>query len=238
MTTASAPWPTTCSQPDSPIRRLYEWPPLLRLLTDVLGRGEIHPYADPLGALNLASHGRGRPAPVALRPDRLRGVAGPARRRRRRRLRGGPPGAQRGRRALRRRGPGPGRRHQRGGDAAHDPGHAAHLRGPPLDPPGEPHLRNHHPAGRPLRLRHATRHHEQRAVEAGALRPERAGRPHRDRRGAGGLGADLGVDAHPGARPGAGEGGCRPGQPRRRRDRCIDGGGHRSRRRRSRRRYP
>lgn len=44
---------------DSPIRLLYEWPPLLRLLTDVLGRGAIHPYADPLGALNLATMGEG-----------------------------------------------------------------------------------------------------------------------------------------------------------------------------------
>jgi hypothetical protein len=45
--------------PDSPIRRLYEWPALLRFLTDVLDRGPIHPYADPLGALNLATMGEG-----------------------------------------------------------------------------------------------------------------------------------------------------------------------------------
>ena len=43
--------------PDSPIRRLYEWPPLLSLVTDVLDRGAIYPYADPLGALNLATMG-------------------------------------------------------------------------------------------------------------------------------------------------------------------------------------
>ena len=43
----------------SPIRRLYEWPTLLRFLTDVLDRGPIHPYADPLGALNLAAMGAG-----------------------------------------------------------------------------------------------------------------------------------------------------------------------------------
>ena len=43
----------------SPIRRLYEWPTLLRFLTDVLDRGPIHPSADPLGALNLAAMGAG-----------------------------------------------------------------------------------------------------------------------------------------------------------------------------------
>jgi hypothetical protein len=43
----------------SPIRGLYEWPPLVRFLTEVLGRGSIYPYADPLGALNLATMGAG-----------------------------------------------------------------------------------------------------------------------------------------------------------------------------------
>lgn len=44
---------------ESPIRRLYEWPPLVRFLTEVLARGTIYPYADPLGALNLATMGEG-----------------------------------------------------------------------------------------------------------------------------------------------------------------------------------
>ena len=44
---------------DSPIRQLYEWSPLLCFLADVLERPEVFPYADPLGALNLASMGAG-----------------------------------------------------------------------------------------------------------------------------------------------------------------------------------
>jgi len=47
-------FPTT-----SCIRQLYEWPLLAQFLTDVLDRGEIYPYADPLGALNLATMGDG-----------------------------------------------------------------------------------------------------------------------------------------------------------------------------------
>ena len=39
---------------DSPIRRLYEWPELTRFVAAILGLDEIYPYADPLGALNLA----------------------------------------------------------------------------------------------------------------------------------------------------------------------------------------
>jgi len=45
--------------PSSPIRRLYEWAPLRRFLADVLGHEAVHPYADPLGALNLATMGDG-----------------------------------------------------------------------------------------------------------------------------------------------------------------------------------
>jgi hypothetical protein len=44
---------------DSPIRRLYEWPELLRFVAAILGRDEIFRYADPLGALNLAVMGDG-----------------------------------------------------------------------------------------------------------------------------------------------------------------------------------
>src|SRR5689334_4571320 len=39
---------------DSPMRRLYEWPELTRFVAAILGHEEIFPYADPLGALNLA----------------------------------------------------------------------------------------------------------------------------------------------------------------------------------------
>jgi hypothetical protein len=44
---------------DSPIRRLYEWPELLRFVASILGLDEIFRYADPLGALNLAVMGDG-----------------------------------------------------------------------------------------------------------------------------------------------------------------------------------
>jgi hypothetical protein len=39
---------------DSLIRRLYEWDELLQFVAAILGLDVIHPYADPLGALNLA----------------------------------------------------------------------------------------------------------------------------------------------------------------------------------------
>ena len=39
---------------DSPIRRLYEWPELTRFVAAILGLDVVYPYADPLGALNLA----------------------------------------------------------------------------------------------------------------------------------------------------------------------------------------
>jgi hypothetical protein len=38
----------------SPLRRLYEWQPMRDLVAAILELDEIHPYADPLGALNLA----------------------------------------------------------------------------------------------------------------------------------------------------------------------------------------
>lgn len=43
----------------SPLRRLYEWAPLLDLVTAILDRGPLYPYADPFGALNLAVMGEG-----------------------------------------------------------------------------------------------------------------------------------------------------------------------------------
>jgi hypothetical protein len=44
---------------DSPIRRLYEWDELRRFVAAILGLPEVFPYADPLGALNLAVMGAG-----------------------------------------------------------------------------------------------------------------------------------------------------------------------------------
>ncbi len=40
--------------PESPTRRLYELPELTRFVAAILGLDGIFPYADPLGALNLA----------------------------------------------------------------------------------------------------------------------------------------------------------------------------------------
>jgi hypothetical protein len=45
--------------PSSPIRALYEWEPLRAFLAAVVGLPEVHRYADPLGALNLAVMGPG-----------------------------------------------------------------------------------------------------------------------------------------------------------------------------------
>jgi hypothetical protein len=44
---------------DSPIRRLYEWDELRSFVAAILGLEKIYPYADPLGALNLAVMGEG-----------------------------------------------------------------------------------------------------------------------------------------------------------------------------------
>jgi hypothetical protein len=43
----------------SPLRRLYQSETVLRFIEDILERGTLHRYADPLGALNLASMGHG-----------------------------------------------------------------------------------------------------------------------------------------------------------------------------------
>lgn len=45
--------------PASPIRALYEWEALRAFVEDVLDRGELFRYADPLGGLNLATMGEG-----------------------------------------------------------------------------------------------------------------------------------------------------------------------------------
>ena len=47
-------FPDESFPPESPIRRLYEWPELTRFVAAILGLDVIFPYADPLGALNLA----------------------------------------------------------------------------------------------------------------------------------------------------------------------------------------
>jgi hypothetical protein len=44
---------------DSPIRQLFEWDELRSFVAAILGLEEIYPYADPLGALNLAVMGEG-----------------------------------------------------------------------------------------------------------------------------------------------------------------------------------
>ena len=44
---------------DSPIRRLFEWEELRALVAAILGLDTVYPYADPLGALNLAVMGDG-----------------------------------------------------------------------------------------------------------------------------------------------------------------------------------
>ena len=52
--TTSAPSRTTSSRAESPIRRFYEWSEFTRFIAAILGIDEIFPFADPLGALNLA----------------------------------------------------------------------------------------------------------------------------------------------------------------------------------------
>ncbi len=41
------------------LRRLYEWPPLRAFVGMILGVERLHPYADPLGSLNVADMGPG-----------------------------------------------------------------------------------------------------------------------------------------------------------------------------------
>ena len=45
--------------PQSPLRQLYEWDPMMEFIGAVLQRGRLFRYADPLGALNLAVMGDG-----------------------------------------------------------------------------------------------------------------------------------------------------------------------------------
>jgi hypothetical protein len=39
---------------DSPLRRLYEWAPMIEFVEAIVDRGTVFRYADPFGALNLA----------------------------------------------------------------------------------------------------------------------------------------------------------------------------------------
>jgi hypothetical protein len=43
----------------SPLRRLYEWDPMLELIAAILDRGPLYRYGDPFGALNLSAMGTG-----------------------------------------------------------------------------------------------------------------------------------------------------------------------------------
>lgn len=43
---------------DSPLRRLYEWEPLMEFIGAALGKERLYRYADPMGALNLAVMGK------------------------------------------------------------------------------------------------------------------------------------------------------------------------------------
>lgn len=45
--------------PDSAMRQLYEWPPLMDFICAALGKERLYHYADPFGALNLAVMGDG-----------------------------------------------------------------------------------------------------------------------------------------------------------------------------------
>jgi hypothetical protein len=44
---------------ESALRRLYEWNLLMRFIEEILERGTLYRYADPLGALNIAVMGAG-----------------------------------------------------------------------------------------------------------------------------------------------------------------------------------
>ena len=94
---------------DSLLRALYEWDGLMQFVSAVLGGSRLYRYADPLGALNVATMSDDRRARLAFRPDRLRRVDRPPVERRGRRVRGRSSCAIVRRRVLRRGGAGVGR---------------------------------------------------------------------------------------------------------------------------------
>ena len=53
----------------SGLRALFEWDPLLELVSRILGRAPLHRYADPLGAMNLAVMHEGEITGVLERAD-------------------------------------------------------------------------------------------------------------------------------------------------------------------------
>ena len=116
------------------VRQLFEWDDLLAFLGDVLGRSPLYRYADPIGALNVAVMTEGDELGLALRPDRLRGVAGHPVERGRRRLRERRPPARPTTTSITTRSP----RSSAGDDArpgrrrADDARHAHAVRGPAL----------------------------------------------------------------------------------------------------------
>ncbi len=138
----------------SPLRRLYEWSPMTRLIADILDRGTLFPYADPFGALNLAVMGDGDQLQWHFDPDRLRSVAGHPGCIGRRALRGRSPGEASRRRVLRQCGRGVGRGAYFGGDPGHGAGDPAPLRRQALTAPGVTDLGNDPPSRRPPGLRH------------------------------------------------------------------------------------
>ena len=134
------------------LRRLYEWEPLKDLVSAVLGRGPLYPVRRPFRGAESGGDGRRRRAPVALRPDRLRGVARDTDRRDRWELRGLPARADTA--------------DERYGDVArvlagdsptvsdhrHEPRDAPRVRRPQLDPPREPDIGKNAPPCGPARV--------------------------------------------------------------------------------------
>ncbi len=154
----------------SPVRRLYEWRPVIDFVSSVLERAPLYQYADPMGALNLAVMGDGDElqwhydqtdfvVSLALRDADVGGdfeVAPKLRSASRRELC----------RCFTRAG---GR--QRGGDAsADDAGYAADLRGAPFAASRQPDRRRDRTARCVARIRHASRHAQHAASAAQALR--------------------------------------------------------------------
>ena len=45
--------------PESPMRRLFEFDPLMQFIAAAIGKSKLYRYADPMGALNLAVMGEG-----------------------------------------------------------------------------------------------------------------------------------------------------------------------------------
>ena len=127
--TASGRSRTDLFPSDSPIRQLFEWEELRAFVAAILGLETIYPYADPLGALNLAVMGEGDELQWHYDQTDFVVLARVAGRRRGRRLRGRALHPRRRRRALRRRRARARGRPRSAHRAAHDPGNIAGVRG-------------------------------------------------------------------------------------------------------------